>query len=127
MPGPYKGKKLVLKVGPQGSEVLVGVSTDFTVNRESELIQVSHKESEKPLVLPDLKRATISISGLYVPEDQGQDALKDAFEGQTPVRAVVYLDGIPEVTFPKMFIKSLVLKAPTEGAVTYDIDLVESA
>lgn len=57
---------------------VVGCQRDATFNENLDLIDVSCKEERAKRVLPGRSTGTISLTGLYVPDDQAFAALKNA-------------------------------------------------
>lgn len=72
---------------------VVGCQRDATIDETTAEIDASCKTSRNTRVLPGRYKATLTLDGLYVPDDEAYIALADAMRNGTLVTLVKQYDG----------------------------------
>jgi len=104
---------------------LVGSQRDVTFDETTESIDMSSKDSRARRVEPGRYSATVSLDGLYVPDDEAYERLKSAMRVGTKVQLMRQEEGVI-LESAMAVVTSLSEAAPDEEGCTvsssYDID-----
>lgn len=101
---------------------LVGSQRDVTWEETTEEIDVSSKDSRAMRVLPGRYGATISLDGLYVPDDTAFLALQTAMRTGVMVEVWRMEDSVVEESADAI-VTSLSHNGPDQGEATVSISL----
>src|SRR4030042_1520535 len=112
-----------------GTDVLIwidgdmaGSQRDVTIDENTAEIDVSSKEQREMRVLPGRDDSTLSLDGLYVPDDTAYLALQAAMRNGTFVEVVVVEDGVVTESADAI-VTALSRAAPDQDAATVSISL----
>lgn len=114
-----KGLDVILSIGANQ----LGGQRNATLNRSSELIEVTNKTSANGWKenLPGYKEWSLDCDGLYVVSDAAHAALAAAFNAGTAI--TVQLSGGGVTHTGSAYITDYPLEAPYDDALTYSISL----
>jgi TP901-1 family phage major tail protein len=115
---------ILVNVGTEETPVYeaVGCQRDATIEESLEVIDVSCKDERQKRVLPGRSTGTISLDGLYVPDDAAYQALKSATRNGTNLLIAREENGEVTATVPAM-ITSLSESFPDQDAATISVGM----
>lgn len=120
------GSDILLLVNTGTAEIpvyeAVGSQRDVTFDEATEEIDVSSKDSRAQRVLPGRYSASLSLDSLYVFDDDGYLALRDAMRDGELILVARQEDGVTEETADAL-ITSLSEAFPDQAEATISIDL----
>ena len=112
------GVKVLVSIGGQ----VVGGQTGATLNRETNIIEVTSKESGWGESLAGIKSWSIECEGYVVLDDQSYNAMEEAWEdGETVDVSIVVPGG--KTYAGEALIGDFPLEAPQDDAMTFSITL----
>jgi TP901-1 family phage major tail protein len=105
-----------------GQRTVVGGQSGATLNRETNVIEVTSKETGWAENLAGVKSWSIECEGYVVVSDAAYDALEDAWEQGNPIEAEIV---VPSGNTYKgtAIIAEFPLEAPMDDAMTFSITL----
>lgn len=117
-----KGLDVILSIGASQ----LGGQRNATLNRSSELIDVTNKTSANSWKesLPGYKEWSLDCDGLYVISDTAHTALANAFNNGTAI--TVSLSGSGVSYTGSAYITDYPIEAPYDDALTYSVSLTGS-
>lgn len=101
---------------------MVGQQRDVTIDENTAEIDASNKEQREMRVLPGRYDSSISLDGLYVPDDTAYLALQAAMRNATFVEVVVVEDGVVTESADAI-VTALSRAAPDQDVATVSISL----
>ena len=101
---------------------MVGSQRDVTIDEATAEIDVSSKDQREMRVMPGRYDSSISLDGLYVPDDTAYLALQAAMRNATFVEVVVIEDGVVTESADAI-VTALSRAAPDQDAATVSISL----
>ena len=120
-----KADSVLLKVGPSGSEIVVGAQRGATLTINTETIETTSKQDDWASFLPGKRSWTVDCDALIVIGDSGRTALETAATGGTEVEVVIEVsDGTNTTTYTgKGIITSYQLSASMGDVATYSVSI----
>lgn len=100
----------------------IGSQRDVTFTENTAEIDVSSKDSRATRVLPGRYSAKVSMSALYVPDDAGYQALKDAMLNGTLILIARQIEGVT-TEVASAIVTDLSPAAPDQEAATVSVEL----
>jgi predicted secreted protein len=101
---------------------MVGQQRDVTIDENTAEIDASNKEQREMRVLPGRYDSTLSLDGLYVPDDTAYLALQAAMRNGTFVEVVIVEDGVVTESADAI-VGALSRAAPDQDVATVSISL----
>lgn len=101
---------------------LVGSQRGVSREETTESIDMSSKTSRARRVIPGRYASTMSLDGLYVPDDTAYGSLKDAMRDGTLVTVLWQEEGV-NIETAEAVVTSLGAEAPDQDAATVSISL----
>ena len=120
-----KADSVLLKVGPSGSEIVVGAQRGATLTINTETIETTAKQDDWASFLPGKRSWTVDCDALIVITDNGRTALETAATGGTEVEVVIEVsDETNTTTYTgKGIITSYQLSASMGDVATYSVSI----
>lgn len=112
------GVQVLVSIG----EKVVGGQTGATLNRETNIIEVTSKESGWGESLAGIKSWSIECEGYVVVDDDSYDDMEEAWESGSAVDVNIAVPGGKTYT-GKALIGDFPLEAPQDDAMTFSITL----
>lgn len=104
------------------ARTVVGGQSGATLNRETNVIEVTSKESGWAENLSGIKSWSIECEGYVVVSDQAYEALEEAWEDGVEIDAEIVVPSGKTYT-GKAIIASFPLEAPQDDAMTFSLTL----
>jgi TP901-1 family phage major tail protein len=101
---------------------VVGCQRGATIDETTATIDVSCKDNRAQRVLPGRYSATISLDGLYVPDDEAYQALRDANRNGDLILVAKELAGVVTETASAV-VTSISESYPDQGEATISVSL----
>lgn len=113
---------LYATIGGSGTRQVVGGQSGATLNRETNVIEVTSKESGWAENLTGVKSWSIDCEGYVVVDDTAYTALEDAWEDGTEIDVEIVVPSGSTYS-GKAIIASFPLEAPQDDAMTFSLSL----
>lgn len=104
------------------SDVVLGGQSGATLNRETNIIEVTSKESGWAENLAGIKSWSIEAEGYVVVSDKAYDAMEDAWENGEEIDVQIVVPS-GQTYSGKALISEFPLEAPQDDALTFSISL----
>ncbi|MEH7116909.1 phage major tail protein, TP901-1 family [Neobacillus vireti] len=116
------GVDVLLYADVAGTKTVVGGQSGATLNRKTDVIEVTSKESGWAENLAGVKSWSIECEGYVVVSDQAYDALETAWENGTEVECEIRVPS-GKTYSGKAIISEFPLEAPQDDALTFSLTL----
>lgn len=116
------GVDVLLHANVNGTKQVVGGQSGATLNRETNVIEVTSKESGWAENLAGIKSWSIEAEGYVVVSDEAYDALEEAWENGDQIEAEIVVPS-GNTYAGTCIIAEFPLEAPQDDAMTFSISL----
>lgn len=115
---------LLVNTGSEGSPIYTAAGSQRGLKRDESTaaIDISSKDSRAARALPGRYSSSLSLDGLYVPDDASFQALKAAMRDGTLIKVRVSEDGV-EIEEADAVITKMSESFPDQDAATISVDL----
>ena len=116
------GTEILVLIEAGGDATYIGSQKDASFSENSDIIDVSSKNSRARRILYGRYSWSISAEGLYVPDDAGQAALRAAIRNGTFVTVVREEEGV-YLESGEVAVATLENAAPDQDGATFSVSL----